>query len=157
MANESSIGQVAVLGMLFLLLAAGLLLVMGTLGDGGGILLIEPVHATTAPVLQVLQDSVPYAPQYGDVKLRNHAVEAHGNDAVRARKRIRLCDNIEAYYCPTGAYATPRYILICRNAAGWCAGMIVNNQGVELTAWCAPCSRWNEIVAVCAVTSLGDD
>jgi len=140
-------------GSLFIVgIGAMLLLALGAafLGTGGGTIVIEHTY----PNAQIVAEPyVPYAPVPEEIKLRSHAVESHGEDAELAREGIRLCSNLEAYYCgPTTTHPISRYILVCRNNSGWCCGMIVNNQAVEVTAWCAPCDRWEAVAIECLIT-----
>ena len=94
----------------------------------------------------------PYAPTLDQVKYRQHAVERHGKSAVTARRWVKACDNVQAYYCtPTSKHPFPRYILVCAKPP-LCGGVIVNSMGVEITAWVAPCTRWNQLVQGCAIT-----
>lgn len=86
-------------------------------------------------------------PNIDDIQLRPHAVERHGEDAIRARQGVFDCDadDLRARLCPE----TEKYGL---SVAFWCEppgsqlcpGMYTTIAGIEKTAFIRPCVDWRE-------------
>jgi len=101
-------------------------------------------------LVMAVATAVVIAPSYNDVKLRSHAVERHGMDAVIARLATRNCTSLKAYRCPGSEKHPPSFFLICQESTGvMCTVMIVGTEGVELTSLRVPCSRSSELISGC--------
>ncbi len=117
--------------------------------DGSSILLIIVILAMVAATAVVI------APSYDEVKLRPHAIERHGLDAVIARLATRNCTNLKAYRCPATDKHPACYHLICTEATGHlCTVMIVGSKGGELTSLMAGCDRAMQLVRHCTPAVL---
>jgi hypothetical protein len=85
------------------------------------------------------------APPLTQVRLRSHAVERHGDEAVIARQRVFNCsmEDLRAKICPAGEKYGMRVHFWCEDdASRLCPGMITTIGGVEKTSFVKPCSYW---------------
>jgi len=94
------------------------------------------------------------APALGSVRLRSHAVEKHGNDALMARLVTRTCAPW-AWVCPAQRGNPPCFFLVCQDSRGnRCAVMIVGTRGAELTSYITTCDRVFGLMSACERTEV---
>lgn len=89
-----------------------------------------------------------------EVRMREHAIVAHGKAAQTARKAIQNCGRgLRAYGCPATMFHPESYLFICPldSTNVTCAGMYVGSRGAELTSWIMSCSKWYAKATVCVV------
>lgn len=94
--------------------------------------------------LQVHGWKATQAPPLEQVRLRPHAVERHGEQALTARERVFNCpvEDLRAKICPAGEKYGMRVHFWCESGSQLCAGMITTIGGVEKTSFIKPCSYW---------------
>ena len=94
------------------------------------------------------------APWWGQIRLRTHAVEKHGNDALMARLVNRTCAPL-AWFCPGSGYRPPRFYLVCVESGGKrCAVTVVTTEKNEATSFTTSCDKIFSQVALCQVTTI---
>jgi len=104
-----------------------------------------------AILVMVAATAVVIAPAYDEIRLRSHAVEQHGMDAVIARLATRNCANLKAFRCPSRENHPPSFFLICEEVTGvMCTVMIVGTKGGELTSMRIPCERTLKLISDCS-------
>lgn len=84
-------------------------------------------------------------PALDQIQLCQHAVERHGDDAIKARQRIFDCklQNLRWRYCPPGSKYGSSVVIWCQPpGATICPGMYVTIGGIEKTAFLRPCEQW---------------
>lgn len=85
------------------------------------------------------------APPLEQVRLREHAVERHGEQALEARRRVFNCavENFRAKICPpTERYGMRVHFWCVAPGSGLCPGMVCTIGGTEKTSFIKPCSYW---------------
>ncbi len=86
-------------------------------------------------------------PRLGDVRVRNHAVQRHGTDAITARRRVFNCrpEHLRSRYCPRSERYGPSTVFWCEEPdSSLCPGLYVTMGGIEKTAFIRPCYQWEE-------------
>ncbi len=101
-----------------------------------------------AILVMVVATAFIIAPSFDEVRLRDHAVQRHGSDAVIARANVKSCPDSFAYECPPTKDHPLTYHIICKHG-NLCSVMIVTRRGVELTSFILPCSRLTKRVSHC--------
>lgn len=85
-------------------------------------------------------------PPFENIQYRNHAVQSHGQDAVRARRELEGCkpENWRARLCPSGKYGLSVVFWCEPVGASLCPGMYTTLGGIEKTSFIRPCDQWKE-------------
>jgi hypothetical protein len=85
------------------------------------------------------------APDRKQIKWREHAVEAHGQDAIDARNKVVGCgfEDLRVKMCAAGKYGLSVYQWCEPAGATICAGTITTIGGIEKTSFSRPCSQWH--------------
>lgn len=85
-------------------------------------------------------------PRVDDIVKQRHAVERHGEDAIRARQGLARCkaENLRVRICPSAKYALTLAFWCERPGAVLCPGAYTTIAGIEKTAFIRPCAEWRE-------------
>ena len=84
-------------------------------------------------------------PPLVQIRLRDHAVQRHGEQALKARKKVFNCgaENLRAKIFPPGERYGMRIHFWCESeTSSLCPGMITTIGGVEKTSFVKPCDYW---------------
>ena len=84
-------------------------------------------------------------PPLDNVRLRSHAVEKHGEQALEARRRVFDCkpEDFRARLCmPTEKYGMRVHFWCDDSPSSLCPGMVLTIGGVEKTSFIKPCTYW---------------
>jgi len=84
-------------------------------------------------------------PTLGQIKLRPHAVEKHGMDAVTARESLWNCGSgLRTKICPKSKLHSTSICFWCETGSYLCPGMYTTRGGMEKTTFMRPCQEWRE-------------
>jgi len=84
-------------------------------------------------------------PTLEQIKLRPHAVEKHGMDAVTARESLWNCGSgLRTKLCPRNEKHGRTICIWCETGASLCPGMYTTVGGAEKTSFIRPCWQWRE-------------
>ena len=81
-------------------------------------------------------------PSIGDVKTRPHAVQRHGEDAIKARASLADCKDIKMKMCPKSSIHGRSVVFWCETGSTLCPGCYSTVGGAEKTAFIRPCYQW---------------
>jgi len=85
------------------------------------------------------------APSLDQIKLRSHAVERHGTDAIAAREGLWNCgEGLHVQLCPKSSLHSAGFSFWCETGNYLCPGMYVTLGGMEKTSFRRPCNEWRE-------------
>jgi hypothetical protein len=103
--------------------------------------LLAVLLAATGALLTLQQ-----LPDISDIQLRAHAVEQHGEDAIRARQGVFNCDadDLRIKLCPPSSKYGWSIYWFCDTGEPLCPGIITTRAGIEKTAFIRPCAQWYE-------------
>lgn len=102
---------------------------------GGALLLLA--------MLAIMSGGVDEIPNIEDVRLRPHAVERHGQDALDARAIMLTCKDPRFVICPRKGDRDARVNRWCADGGGnLCYGMYTTRAGSEATSLLQPCVNW---------------
>lgn len=112
--------------------------------SGGLFLFIFVIGLLGISAVIFLIGSVEQAPAYDIVIPQSHAVERHGNDAVKARLALHNCaEGLRSQLCPgkPGTYGLT-VVFWCETGEYLCPGCYATIGGLEKTAFIRPCAQW---------------
>lgn len=84
-------------------------------------------------------------PAVDTIRPRAHAVERHGQDAIAARRAVRLCKptDLRVQECPRSSKYGRSLVWWCEpEGAALCPGRYTTVAGIEKTAFVRPCYKW---------------
>jgi len=83
------------------------------------------------------------APTLDQIKLRSHAVERHGADAISAREGLWNCgEGLRVRFCPKSDRHSAGFVFWCETGNAKCPGMYATLGKVEKTSFMRPCWEW---------------
>lgn len=84
-------------------------------------------------------------PNLEKIRIRPHAIEKHGEDALVARNSLLNCgDSLRARLCPPSSRYGLSVCFWCETGESLCPGMYTTIGGMEKTTFIRPCEEWRE-------------
>lgn len=109
---------------------------------GNGSLMVLAVAVTLAGAAPLLLQ----LPRVDAIIPQAHAVERHGQDALKARRMLRVCppENKRRKACPPGSAYGLSLAVWCETGTPLCPGAYTTIAGLEKTSFIRPCHQWKE-------------